>query len=63
MCKKSANYLDKHSTDILFRKYYSVFRKSSYVANNSQLKTLPMKKRIEIQSKCRKVMELLEYDL
>ena len=40
-----------------------MFRKSSYVANNSQLKTLPSEIKSKIQSECGKVLELLGYDL
>ena len=49
--------------NIFYRDYYSVFRRSSYVANNTQLKTLPSSVKSELQTWCHKVMESLEYDL
>ena len=46
----------------MFRDYYSVFKNSSYVANNTQLKNLTSAVRLELQTKCSKVLESLKYD-
>ena len=46
-----------------FRDYYSVFKKSSYIANNTQLKNLTSAVRLELQTECSKVLESLKYDL